>query len=339
MSMSNRERLFSEINTKYPGAQECLGEVFAQNRTFKVPTMFSFPAENKVYQGKFDQGFDKLLSLVSVFPQGAIGSLEVLGGVANGVAGMLQETIKNAIPGCEFFPRNPKKEIPRLVEMLAESCLNDRPVSIVVPVCPDYGQVGYQLRNGIGPAAQKALRALPEISALLNKHGFPTHIRIDVADVEAQDSAILQATGESESSFLSKVRETRDKIASAALLAGISGTVDVQMMSQAFAREGRNYADSQATIARQLETAPTSTAAQVAEQLRRERSKLGDFSGLDEATQRSLVNHELAGYTAYGQLIGGSAIIASPDSMSAIPAYHFAASSPDTFSPVVYIKK
>jgi len=316
------------------------GDVINGARIFNDSSFFGIGRNSRPYIEKVDFGLDRLLFITQECPQGMIGSLESLATIYQDVGNFLHKTVQNPIEGLDFFSRNPKREIPRFVDLLLQSRLSGDPIQMVFPTCPDYGLVGYQLNDDIGVIGQKVLRALPTLCSFFEEHGFVLHARIDLADVEALDISILRATGETETSFLRKVGKTKDKIeAQIQSLSLGRNRVTVACMSQVFVDAGHDYSHDQISITPQIEGALFGSQAKVRDQLIAERNHLGDFHGMDDSLQNLMVSNELAGYAAYGALIAGQAIIASPDAMSAIPAYHFSITKPEEFSPVIYIKK
>lgn len=316
------------------------GDVVNRARVFNDASFFGVGRNNRPYIEKVDFGLDRLLFATQECPQSIVGSLDVLTGVYKDISRFLHETVQNPIEGLDFFSRNPKQEVPRFVDLLLQSRLSGDPIQVVFPTCPDYAGVGYQLKDDIGVIGQKVLRTLPILCSLFEEHGFVLNARIDLADVEVYDASILCATGETETSFLSKVEKTRNKIeAQIQSLSLGKNRVRVARMSQVFGDAGHDYAHDQLSISPQIAGAVFGSQAKVRDQLMAERNRLGDFAGIEDSLQKTMVSNELAGYAAYGNIIAGKAIIASPDAMSAIPAYHFSTVKPEEFSPVIYIKK
>lgn len=296
------------------------GGLFARNTTTLVERM--------------DLGIERVLYLINQTPSAMIGELDQLLDLVDSTTLILNEMMRSPSIRAEYFQRNPKREIPNIVDLLLKSRLSGEPVEVVSPVCPDYDLATYKLKDGIGEAAVKCLKYLPEISSMFSRYHFPLKLRIDVADVEAYDESILKATGESTQSFLRKVNRTTHLIDQESRARGIQMLVGP--MSSVV---GDDFISGQIRNARSIAQAKDGPKAKVRDLLYEERKKGGDFVGIDDVLARLLVCYELGGYAEYGRNIGGKAIIASPDASSAIPAYNFEANQPSDFSPVIYIRK
>lgn len=283
---------------------------------------------------RMDFGLDRLLTIINKTPVSILGSLDNVVEAVDRVGKMLNTMVADPIAGAFFFQRNPKREIPKMVEMLFDSRLTNESVQVVSPVCPDYVEGTYRLSDGVGETAIKALRFLPKLSELFNRYDFSLNMRIDVADVEAYDETVLRASGETTESFLYKVGQTIRSIEREPVVHQLG--IEVVPMSDVV---GSGYIESQREQARVIAKVSAGSMARVRDLLHKERIANGDFLGMDDVLARLLVCYELGGYAEYGRQIGGEAIIASPDAMSAIPAYHFAVSNPDDFSPVIYISR
>ncbi len=284
---------------------------------------------------KADFGVERLLLLIKHNP---VGFFETLGQLKEGieqVGGLLHELIDKPIKGSLFFQYNPKKEIPRMTTLLFDAKFENRPVPIVAPVCPDYQRGTYRLRDGVGETAGKVVETYPHIRNLFSKYDFRTKLRIDVADVEAFDESILQASGETTPTFLDKVERTKS-----AITERVEGNPDIQVgtMREAFRKHSFDYKKIAERNASQIRLASRGSMASVRDQLIIERQKNGDLRDVKEPQVPSLICLELGGYAAYGEYVGGDAVILSPDAASAIPAYHFSTIDPEEFSPVIYLK-
>lgn len=311
------------------------GEVIDEARHFPEGPGFGFSRNTRPLVEKVDFGLNQLLLQIKYAPAGFIESLEQVRTLAQNAAGLLQVLVDNPIDGSFLFQRNPKQEIPKMVDLLFDAKFNSDRVPIKAPVCPDYEPGTYQLRGGIGETATKVLETYPYIRQLYAKYGFQTKLRIDVADVEAFDEAILQASHETTDSFLKKVDRTKTMIG---LQTALSGDIDVGTMGESFRQNGFDYHRAQERNAHAILEARDGVRAKVRESLIVERLKSGDLTGVPGVLAKSLISSELGGYAAYGESVGGSAIILSPDAMSAIPAYHFGIFRDDEFSPVIYLR-
>lgn len=284
-------------------------------------------------------GIDRLISTLCTTPHGVIGSLDNLSNIVDDVGGLLGELVSNKIQGSEFAQRNPKKEIPRLVDLLLKSRFSAEPVKICAPVCPDDSGIGYALQAGVGPTATKILGRIVEIRDIFTRYYFNVNFEIDLADVEAEDPYILSITGENPEYRLAQIEKTYGAISHEIRSMGLNHFVTVGMMSDRFSRIGESYRVNQGEISRNLMHSGNPEHQRVIDLLLKERLRIGDLKGVDKDLQQLVVVGELAGYAAYGRVLAGDAIIASPDAMSAIPAYHFAVRGAEDYCPVIYIKK
>lgn len=314
------------------------GGIIEQAREFADLDDFGVMRGTRSLVEKADEGLDQLLILIKHTPFGFVGALEQISTSARDISQILNATIDNPIPGSFFFQRNPKMEIPQFVNLLFEARLSDIPVQIVAPVCPDYVD-NYQLGGGIGKTAEKVLRTFPDIQKLFARYGFETSLRIDIADVEAFDPAILAASSETTDSFLGKIQSTRAEI-ERSIKAGLFtlSSIDVNTMTELFTQAQFDYVRTSARNAYEILSATEGKKARVRDQLIEERQRLGDVDHIDQNRVPSLISYELGGYAAYGEFVSGSALILTPDAMSAVPAYHFGVYRPDEFSPIIYLR-
>lgn len=294
---------------------------------------FGFSRNNRPLIERVGFGIDELLIQIKNFPAGYIESLEQVVDATENILGLLKVLVDDPIKGSLFFQRNPSLEIPRMVDLLIESKFDKVPFPIAAPVCPDY-QGNYKLGTGVGKTAEKVLRTYPIIKNIFAKFDVDTKLRIDVADVEAYDSNILKASGETTESFLYKTNLTRESIEHAA-----NSNVEVITMNRLFRNSNFEYHKASSRNAYSILDASSGTKARVRDQLIQERQKAGDLELINSSDVAMLISFELGGYGAYGEYIAGSAAILSPDAMSAIPAYHFGVTRPEEFSPIIYIQK
>lgn len=97
-------------------------------------------------------------------------------------------------------------------------------ITLISPVCPDYGYVRNkdryrytfdQLGDGIGLVAGRILATLPRLRELLTRHGIRSRVVIAAGDFEGLDEATVARVKETRFSFLEKVRRSQDKIIAA----------------------------------------------------------------------------------------------------------------------------
>ncbi len=311
------------------------GGVVENTRQFPDGPGFGFSRNTRTLVDRVDFGVETLLLLVKHNP---IGFFETLGQLREGVeqiGGLLHELVDKPIKGSLLFQRNPQKEIPRMTNLLFDAKFENNPVLIVAPVCPDYEPRTYQLNDGVGETAEKVLSTYPYIRDLFYKYDFQTKLRIDVADVEAFDETILQVSRETTPIFLDKVGRTKSAITARA---GHSSDIEVGTIYEVFQRHSFDYRKAVTRNAFEILEAKSGSRASVRDQLIIERQKNGDLREVGGSQVPSLISMELGGYAAYGEFIGGQAVILSPDAASAIPAYHFGVFKTQEFSPIIYLK-
>jgi len=238
--------------------------------------------------------------------------------------------------GIEVCSRNPKAELPQLAKLLVQSKLRNEPVPFMVPCCPDTNQ--YRLGDGLGEIVPKGLDYCDDVQQLFAKHGFKARFDVQVADVEGLDPVILARTGETTESHFAKTSETIRKAQLDVAKRGHEDFIAVRSMQTAFTETGMEYGTSQAIAVERIGASQDKKVNKTIDGLLTERVKLGNFDRFDGEARRELVIAELAGYAAYGAMVGGRAAILSPDAMSAIPAYHYSLNTPEQFSPVLYAK-
>ena len=197
----------------------------------------------------------------------------------------------------------PLPEYSNLLEILLKHSVSGSPVPIVVPVCPDYPETGYQLGGGAGLTARRL--AMPAA-------GF------------------FQMTN-------STVEEIRKEI----LLYGFGDSIGVGSMLDYFVSDGVDYASRQEELARQILDHSGRKVKQVIAGLIKERIANEDYQDLQLGTETEFSQaaaYELAGYAAYGELVGSVALICSPDAQSAVPGYNFLKKNNSDISPTALIK-
>lgn len=236
------------------------------------------------------------------------------------------------------------------IEKVLHKALTQEPIEIYLPVCPDFGS-GYVLGTEIGETAQKALAGIHILERTLQSCGFSATYALHLADVEAEDPLVLQASGETTQSFLSKTSLTESSIQQEIRQQGLQDKARLYGMRSFFEETGRSYNDEklqiqdalERTFARNPQTAVEKSVRRTAVDLLTERRAEGDLPAkgeLDQDQQQQFlpVLAELAGYSAYGKRISetSGALIASPDAFSAVNAYNFGT---DKAIPVAFISK
>lgn len=237
--------------------------------------------------------------------------------------------------GVDICTRNPKVEFPQLARGLLYSRLHEKAVPFVVPACPDTNQ--YRLGDGLGEVVPKALSYCEQLQDYLDRQDFSAVFDVQVADVEGLDAVILENTGETSESHFAKTKATIEKARVRVDELGLTD-VTVSSMQEQFVKRGLSYTEEQKQAAKTIDNSQEKRVRKTVDGLLEERVGLGNFARFDESVRRELVVSELAGYAAYGAMVGGEAVILSPDAMSAIPAYHFAVERPEKYSPVMYAK-
>jgi hypothetical protein len=237
--------------------------------------------------------------------------------------------------GIEVCSRNPKTELAQLAKLLVQSKFCDRPVPFMVPCCPDMDQ--YCLGDGLGEIVPKGLDYCEKIQQLFAKRGFTACFDVQVADVEGLDPVILDRTGETTESHFAKTGETIHKAQQEVAKRGLEDVV-VRSMQSAFTEAGMEYGATQAIAVKRIGASQERKVNKTIDGLLTERVKLGNFDRFNDDARRELVVAELAGYAAYGAMVGARAVILSPDAMSAIPAYHYSLNAPEQCSPVLYAR-
>ncbi|WP_253450930.1 hypothetical protein [Halomonas sp. Y3] len=113
--------------------------------------------------------------------------------------------------------------------------LNGKEVTLVSPVCPDYGyekkegKYRYtfeELGDGIGLVAQRVVRALPKLMEVLVRHGIKTNVAVAAGDFEGFDSATLQRVSETHETFRAKIVSSQSRI-----LKALGGNAESIMIS------------------------------------------------------------------------------------------------------------
>ncbi|MBP9819658.1 hypothetical protein KBC79_02870 [Candidatus Woesebacteria bacterium] len=260
---------------------------------------------------------------------------EQLGTSIEIVLSLIGRLVYEAPDGFGVCERNPKEELAQFARLLLHAQLTATHVPVVVPVCPDMDQ--YVLRDGLGTVIPKALGAIATLKQYFAQSGIAPAITIHLADVEGFDPVILHNSRETTASHRAKTQITLQKTRQAINALGLH-EVSALMMSDVFKQKDLDYLQLQDRTVRQLNNAPNVRTRKVIEGLLTERKRLGNFDHIREEDHYGIVTAELAGYAAYGEVIAGSAIILSPDALSATPAYQFSLQDKNKYSPVITVR-
>lgn len=113
--------------------------------------------------------------------------------------------------------------IAEITELLLKG-LEGEEITLVSPVCPDYGYVRVRdryrytfndLRDGIGLVAGRVIGVLPGLQDLLAKYGIRSRIVIAAGDFEGMDEATVARVCETRTSFRAKLGRSQEKVLSA----------------------------------------------------------------------------------------------------------------------------
>lgn len=236
------------------------------------------------------------------------------------------------------FEHAPAQQADSFAKMLFQSALLGADFPIVSPVCPDYGESGYSLRNGMSATAKRSIDAFRTYQPLFTRHGVHPHLTIHLADTEAHDPLVLQATGETTTSFIQKLMGTRESIDQYVHEQKLDGAVTASSMEQYCRTRGIAYDAAIESEAETIEHTDHKRIRSVFERLKKDRKQNGDYHTIFGITPGKMVANELAGYSLYGKAVGGRAFIVSPDAKSAVPAYNFSTST-DSVNATAYIKR
>ncbi len=253
---------------------------------------------------------------------------------------LMLEILLSKQEGLDFFRYMPKEEMASFSRNILTSKLSGEPMKLVSATCPDYMPRTYKLRGGVGLFAERTLGGVSKIKEIFDKYNTPFVVEMHLADGDVADANSLQATGESKVSFLEKISSSISLITSRIRELGMENYVGVMSMSELFGgiesyavahlKQKENLARLYAQSSRKVVSAVRN--------LSLERTQLGDFDDIAEPElQLNLVLAELAGYSTYGEKIGGSSLIVSPGAKSVVPAYNFGLQG-SSVSPVVYVQ-
>lgn len=113
--------------------------------------------------------------------------------------------------------------IAAVAELLLKGLAGEE-ITLVSPVCPDYGyetvKGGYRytfddLRDGVGLVAGRVVGVLPHLQDLLARHGIRSRIVIAAGDFEGLDDATVGRVRETRESFRHKLGLSQERILSA----------------------------------------------------------------------------------------------------------------------------
>lgn len=244
-------------------------------------------------------------------------------------------------PNIDIARHFPLPEYSNLIELLLESSSCGTPLPIVVPVCPDYPESGYELGGGAGLTARRFLHRFPSLQQLFSDRGLDISVEIDVADVEILDPIISKRLAMTKDGFFRRINSTIEEIRQESFRRGLGNSVTVGSMTDRFTECGVDYVSRQQELAAQILGHSGRKVRQVMAGLIKARIANEDYRDLElstEAEYREAAAYELAGYAAYGELIGADAFICSPDAQSAVPGYNFLKKDNSTISPTAFIK-
>ena len=244
-------------------------------------------------------------------------------------------------PNIDVARHFPLPEYSNLTKLLLESSSCGTPLSIVVPVCPDYPESGYELGGGASLTARRFLDRFPALQQLFADSDFDISVEIDIADVEILDPIISKRLAMTTDEFFRKTNSTVEEIRKESFRRGLGNSVTVGSMLDRFAAYGVDYSSRQQELADQILAHSGRKVRQVMAGLIKERISNEDYQDLELTTDdkfRQAAAYELAGYAAYGELIGSDALICSPDAQSAVPGYNFLKKNASEISPTAFIK-
>jgi hypothetical protein len=102
--------------------------------------------------------------------------------------------------------------------------LSGEEITLISPVCPDYGYVQVkdrfrytfdQLGDGVGLVAGRIVNTLPKVQDLLTRHGIRSRLVIAAGDFEGFDDATVSRVRETRESFLIKVNLSQERVMAA----------------------------------------------------------------------------------------------------------------------------
>ncbi|WPO98687.1 hypothetical protein SFA35_18895 [Pseudomonas sp. HR96] len=128
--------------------------------------------------------------------------------------------------------------VARFAETLAKGLAGET-ITLVSPVCPDYGyeskngRLRYtfeHLGDGIGLVAGRVAKTLPQLQAVLRKHGIDARLAVAAGDFEGFDASTLNRLKETREGFAHKLQISQGKLlealggeAESIMIAGAAG--------------------------------------------------------------------------------------------------------------------
>lgn len=118
------------------------------------------------------------------------------------------------------FTQSAPHFVARFAQALAKGLAGET-ITLVSPVCPDYGyenkngRLRYtfeHLGEGIGLVAGRVVKTLPDLQAVLKKHGIDARIAVAAGDFEGFDASTLNRLKETREGFARKLRISQQKI-------------------------------------------------------------------------------------------------------------------------------
>lgn len=260
---------------------------------------------------------------------------------AQSALGVITELLLSPPEGIEFAEHFPIPEYENLTELLLESGSCGVPFPVTVPVCPDYPESGYELGSGVGLTTRRFLHRLPSLMKMLDDNDLQLSVEIDIADVEILDPILRKRLAMSSNEFTRRMQSTREETRKEILRRGFAHAVTVGFMSDRFAAHGVDYSLRQRELADLLLKHSGKKARRALKLLMEERLRSEDYQDLGLSSETEFLEaaaYEIAGYAAYGELIGPDALICSPDAASAVPGYNVLKKDNGAISPTAYIK-
>ena len=271
----------------------------------------------------YESGSETLLrNVLELLPKNA-SSIERVGRASKQSMDVLLDVIFHAKENLTCFEPAPTEQIQTFVKLLFESALFQTAFPIVSPVCPDYGESGYRLKDGLSETAKRSIDAFTSYQKLFTKHGVTPKLTIHLADVEATDPTVLTATGETTESFTAKLQGTHESIQDYIEKKGLTDQVSVTSMLAFCEEQGIEYGAMIVESTDRILTANEKKIRSVYSRLLADRMGINEYAGITQVSPEFMAANELAGYSVYGTAVNASAFIASPDAKSAVPAYNF----------------
>lgn len=154
-------------------------------------------------------------------------------------------------------------------------------------------------------------------------------------------SPVLMAhSGETQESFLAKTQGTQNLIRAELEKMGAAGSVSVDSMLAVLTQSRFDYSRIHEQKTEAIILSQTSKVRRVKQALLAERISLNNFGDFNAGDQETMVVSELADYAAFGESVGGRAVILSPDAVSAVPAYNFLRTGQEgqLINPTIFLK-